>query len=69
MIFVLYQLQLTSVDLLKRLLCAAGCDQQYHLNKDQYAFLKTTGSTTAALVHFMHRVTEMLETNDLLDVS
>jgi len=32
LIFVLYQLHLTSVDLLKRLLCAAGCDQQYHLN-------------------------------------
>ena len=33
--------------------------------KDQYAF-KDTGSTTAALVHFMHRVTEMLETNDFV---
>jgi len=27
---------------------------------------KDTGSTTAALVHFMHRVTEMLETNDFV---
>ena len=36
--------------------------------KDQYAF-KDTGSTTAALVHFMHRVTEMLETNDFVNVS
>jgi len=33
--------------------------------KDQYAF-KDTGSTTAALVHFMNRVTEMLETNDFV---
>jgi len=29
---------------------------------DQYAY-KNTGSTTAALVHFMHRVTKMLEQN------
>jgi len=36
--------------------------------KDQYAF-KDTGSTTAALVHFMHGVTEMLETNDFVNVS
>ena len=30
--------------------------------EDQYAY-KNTGSTTAALVHFVHRVTEMLEHN------
>ena len=30
--------------------------------KDQYAY-KITGSTTAALVHFVHRVTKMLEHN------
>jgi len=29
---------------------------------DQYAY-KNTGSTTAALLHFMHRVTKMLEQN------
>jgi len=30
--------------------------------EDQYAY-KNTGSTTAALVHFVHRVTKMLEQN------
>ena len=32
---------------------------------DQYAY-KPTGSTTAALVHFMHQVTKMLEQNNYI---
>ena len=31
--------------------------------RDQYAF-KPTGSTTAAVTYFMHRVTKLLEDND-----